>query len=366
MKLNFDLTKEYAVALEGGGAKGAYEIGVWKALKEAGVKICAVSGASVGALNGALIAMDDLEKGISLWENIRFSQIIDVDDAQMKAYYKKELKGENLKDFLLDMAEVVRNGGFDSEPLRRLLEETVDEKKIKQSPISFYLVTYSISDRKELDLDVKELDEGKLIDMLLASAYFPAFKMEKLDGKYYTDGGLQNVIPIDSLLSRGYRDLIVIRIFGVGFEKKVKIPEDAKITVISPTKKLGGILQFDAEQSRHDLNLGYYDGLRMLYGLYGETYYIDRKWSEERAYQVLKNLLVNEAEKDGNPISLRQIHEKELPQLAKRVKLKGEWDYYTLLIRVLERRAEEMQISPYQILTEEELYAQILQKQNQA
>ena len=62
MQLQFDLSKTYAIALEGGGAKGAYEIGVWQALDEAGVQYNAVSGTSVGALNGALMAMRDLPR----------------------------------------------------------------------------------------------------------------------------------------------------------------------------------------------------------------------------------------------------------------------------------------------------------------
>ena len=59
MEMSLDLTKEYALVLEGGGAKGAYQIGAWRALKEAGVKICALAGSSVGALNAALICMGD-------------------------------------------------------------------------------------------------------------------------------------------------------------------------------------------------------------------------------------------------------------------------------------------------------------------
>ena len=51
-----DLSKEYGIVLDGGGARGAYQIGAWKALKEAGVKVNAVAGTSVGALNGALFA----------------------------------------------------------------------------------------------------------------------------------------------------------------------------------------------------------------------------------------------------------------------------------------------------------------------
>ena len=44
MKLRFDNTKTYAIALEGGGARGAYEVGVWQALDEAGVHYNAVAG----------------------------------------------------------------------------------------------------------------------------------------------------------------------------------------------------------------------------------------------------------------------------------------------------------------------------------
>ena len=48
-----DLTKEYGLVLDGGGARGAYQIGAWTALAEAGMKFSAVAGTSVGALNCA-------------------------------------------------------------------------------------------------------------------------------------------------------------------------------------------------------------------------------------------------------------------------------------------------------------------------
>ena len=65
-----DLSKEYGLVLDGGGARGAYQIGAWKALREAGVRINAVAGTSVGALNGALICMDDPEKAEKIWQEI--------------------------------------------------------------------------------------------------------------------------------------------------------------------------------------------------------------------------------------------------------------------------------------------------------
>ena len=71
MELCFYTETTYAVALEGGGAKGAYQVGVWQALEEAGVKYNAVSGTSVGALNGALMTMRDLPAAIRCWQLFR-------------------------------------------------------------------------------------------------------------------------------------------------------------------------------------------------------------------------------------------------------------------------------------------------------
>ena len=61
------------LVLSGGGFKGAYQIGVWKALKELGVeRFSAIAGTSVGALNAVLIANDDLESAEEVWANKEF------------------------------------------------------------------------------------------------------------------------------------------------------------------------------------------------------------------------------------------------------------------------------------------------------
>ena len=85
----------------------------------------------------------------------------------------------------------------------------------------------------------------------------------------YMDGGGVNNVPVDVLLDRGYRDIIIIRIYGWGFDKErvVKVPEDDNVYHIAPRQGLGGILEFDARQSRKNMTMGYYDGLRFLYGL---------------------------------------------------------------------------------------------------
>ena len=67
MKPIIDMSKEYGLVFDGGGARGAYQIGAWEALVEAGVKINAVAGTSVGALNGALVCMGDVDKAEDIW-----------------------------------------------------------------------------------------------------------------------------------------------------------------------------------------------------------------------------------------------------------------------------------------------------------
>jgi len=124
-----DTSKEYGLVLEGGGAKGAYQIGAWKALKEAGVKINAVAGTSVGALNGALICMDELELAQQMWSNLTYSQVMDVDDTKMELMLEREMPfREAVKEAFRHMSE----GGVDVTPLKDMLDKVVDEEKVRK------------------------------------------------------------------------------------------------------------------------------------------------------------------------------------------------------------------------------------------
>ena len=270
MKPVIDLEKEYGLVLEGGGAKGAYQIGAWRALKEAGVKIKGVAGTSVGALNGALICMDDYENAKKVWENITYSKIMSVKDEQMQKLFREKKADITM---LKDAFNLMKEGGIDVTPLRELIAECIDEEKILNSPIDLYVLTFDVDEWKELDIDMKECEDPSMIkDFLLASAYiFPLFKNEKLHGKTYIDGGAINNVPLGSLVERGYKDIIMIRIFGVGREKKVKIPEDTNIYTVAPKVSLGSIIEFDSRKTRTHLKLGYYDTLRIILLIYTLT-----------------------------------------------------------------------------------------------
>lgn len=73
------------------------------------------------------------------------------------------------------------------------------------------VTSLSVTDRREVVFDVKQAPSGTIKDVLLASAFFPAFKNEKLGGKTYLDGGMVNNVPVDVLAERGYKNLIVIQ-----------------------------------------------------------------------------------------------------------------------------------------------------------
>ena len=357
MKPVIDTEKEYGLVLEGGGAKGAYQIGAWKALKEAGVRIKGIAGTSVGALNGALICMDDLEKAESLWGNISYSQIMSVDDKIMEDIFKQK---KISRDALKDVIDYISEGGIDITPLKELIADYVDEVKIQNSPVDLYIHTFSVDEMRELNVDLKEIEPELIQDFLLASSYiFPIFKSEKLHGKTYIDGGAINNVPVDTLIEKEYKDIIVVRIFGIGREKKVKIPEDTAIYTIAPTVSLGSILDFNPKRSKIHLKRGYFDAMRVIYGLSGKIYYIDEQEKEcyylrqltelsQDIYVYLADVYKLELQENRE---VRNLTEIILPVIAEEMKLSKEWSYRELYLSILEATAKICRIQKYRIYT---------------
>lgn len=370
MSNTFDFNKEYGLVLEGGGAKGAYQIGVWKALMEYGVKIKAIAGVSVGALNGALICMGDIEKAESIWQNISYSRIMSVDDEEMDKLINLRFRDINIQTVKREGRRLLIKGGLDVTPLRQLLEENLDESKIRQSDIEFIIGTFNFNKMKEEEIVVKEVEEGYIKDYLMASANFPLFKNEKLLGRTYLDGGIANNVPIDMLIKRGYKDIIVVRIYGIGVEKRVKIPEDVNVIYIAPKCNLCNVLEFNRKKAIRNIMLGYYDALRVLKPLTGNDYYIDSPKTEREYLNSLLNLSDDElkelvhAEKNADKLpgsDLRKLLEDIYPQLATRLKLTRGWKYSELYYAILEYCARKLGLRRYRLYTEKE-FCHLLKK----
>ena len=338
MELKIDNSKTYAIALEGGGAKGGYEIGVWQALDEAGIKYNAVSGTSVGALNGGLMAMRDLPRAIDAWNNMKLGKVIELDEEQeenLSRAFNGDIGLDDVQRLIPEALEIIKNRGLDVAPLRAWVREVVDAKAIKES---------------DVELKVNDLPEDQICDMLLASAYHPTFKLEKLGGKFYTDGGFVDTLPLHALVTNGYKDIIAVRIPGIGHNRRFKMPDDVNVTYIATNADLGGVLNFDAEQSRRDMAIGYLDAKRVLYGLYGKHYYIERSMTDREALNMLLDSL-------ETGVNLRQFCERDLPRVARHLDAEG--DYYELLIAVLEDAAAKQDIDNMRIYKDTELVSRL-------
>jgi len=276
-----------ALVLSGGGARGAYQIGVWKALRELNIDIVAVYGTSVGAINGALIAYGDYDFAEKAWLEVEFEQVMNVPEEM-----KKILSGGIFELNIFKAFEVARNliesGGIDITPLREKLKLLLPEEKIRSSKVHYGLVTYCISDLKPYMLYIEEIPEGMLADYILSSANFPLFKREEIAGKLFIDGGIYSNVPVRMAVERGWENVLVVDIGTIGLADILDylriFRERTRIGYIRPREHFGNVLNFDREVIRKYFVEGYLDTLAYFGKLYGEQYYLS---SEE---DVLKQL----------------------------------------------------------------------------
>ena len=257
---------EYGLVLPGGGTRGAYQVGVLKALKELNINITAIAGVSIGALNGALYLQDDFNMMVKLYENIQIDNIMSV----TKINQEKNIF--DLSNIFNLAANYTKQRGIDNKPLKQLINRYIDFEKIYNSKIDFGLITYSVKNKTPLQKFKKEIPKEKMIDYLLASSCFPIFKPQIIDGEEYYDGGLYDNIPSNMLIEKGYKNVIIADISGIGFSKKLK-NKNAYIKIISPTEDIGGAFEFNHERIINNIKLGYLDTMKAFNEMQGHIYY---------------------------------------------------------------------------------------------
>lgn len=132
------------LVLGGGGARGAFEIGVWKALHELNYHPDIVAGTSVGALNGALLLQGKVEQAEKMWKEIETANILEyefplsIDSFQE---YQRTLSGFFIR--------AVRQRGFSSRPLKKLIDNYLEnEEAIRDQEIIFGLSVTNYNTRE--------------------------------------------------------------------------------------------------------------------------------------------------------------------------------------------------------------------------
>ena len=251
-----------AVVLSGGGARGAYQIGVWKGLIDLDIEIGGIYGVSVGAVNGAVMASGDYELAKSLWMKLEKSNVMVLSDAA-----ERVLTGEfSLSDLAEASVEFYEDGGINVLPLENLLNAYIDEKKIRAGGCDFGLMAYSLTDFSEKLLYIDDIPEGRLVDYILASANFPLFQRKIIDGEEFIDGGVyKNLVVemVDSVYSTALLvSLDMFMIDDIVDYLRNYSEYDLDIIHIHPGSDPGSVLNFNPENSVRLMKMGYLDCLK--------------------------------------------------------------------------------------------------------
>ena len=253
-------TPRRALVLAGGGARGSYQVGVWRALTELGWNPQIITSTSVGSLNGAMFALDLYETARDMWTSIRSQDVMELPE-----------ETRNLTELHQFLRDVVRAGGMDVTPLEEIVERVLDEDALRASPIRFGLVTVEKRGLKPRELPLEEIPKGKVKDYLLASAAcFPALRAKQIDGVQFLDGGYRDNMPTALAQKMGAEELVCVDLEGVG----ITLPNRTGLptTMVRSYWELGDILHFDPDTARRNIELGYYDTLRAFGRLRGCAY----------------------------------------------------------------------------------------------
>lgn len=343
------------LVLEGGGTKGAYQLGAYKALRELGIEFKGVAGTSIGALNGAYIVQNNLEVLEEIWTKYDYTHFMDVDEETYHNIKNVDFTPKNINRVISLINKARKNKGIDISPFRSLLEKTIDEDIIRNSNKDFGLVTV-VWDGKIIPspMFLENIEKGKLLDYLIASASLPIFKLDKLDDKLFLDGLFHNNIPVSLLREKGYEDIVVIRLVDDLFGKiNLNHHQDVNMKIIVPSESLGGCLNLDPDNVSKNIKLGYFDAMKTFDRYDGLRYYFNKeyKYDDDYCFYKLSNLSketiesLTKALNIKRDISKRTLLENIIPKLGEFLNLPKDFSYKDLFYCIYEKKLEENNIN---------------------
>lgn len=345
------------LALEGGGAKGAYEIGAYRALTELGYRFDVICGVSIGAINAALLAQGDCERAAEFWETMSNDDLFSEKDRGFLEVINRQVNLNTLSALKANIKTALENGGIDTSRIRAFLEQNIDPRRLLDSPVDYGMIAVAFPELQPLIAYKKEMTPETVIDHVLASASFPGFQPTVIGDKKYLDGGLYDACPYNELLDYGCDEVIAIRLNGFGIIHPVR--DRRKIRQIFPSEQLGPVMRFDPANSRRNIQMGYYDTLRQLQGLPGRMYYFSQKADGFAVFAALPDDAIRTV---AGPLRVpeelpprRALFEHILPDIAVELRLPKDAGYDDLLLALLEHRAEQLGVGRFRWYTPAEL-----------
>ena len=215
---------QIVMVFQGGGALGAYQIGVYQALHEAGIEPDWVIGTSIGAINAALIAGnapgDRLDKLREFWQRVEHGKMFEGPMANLfspmrtmsaimsgiPAFFKP-----NPLAFMGQKIQLgAESAGYYSvDPLRQTLSDLVDFDLVNSGPTRLTVGAANVQtsemhyfDSRDTPLDLRHV--------MASGALPPAFPAVRIDGELYWDGGIVSNTPIETVFDEQPRANAVI------------------------------------------------------------------------------------------------------------------------------------------------------------
>ncbi len=238
-----------ALLLQGGGALGAYQAGVYEAMVERKIEPTWVCGISIGAINSAIIAGNPLEHRVAklreFWETVTSgggtgwnNWWIDLPGGSyMRGLVNQFAAGGVLLQgapgfFTPQMppATLQPKGSpgatswYDTQPLKATLEKLVDFDRINQAKMRFSVGAVNVRTGNFAYFDT--INEKIRVEHVMASgALPPAFPAVEIDGELYWDGGMVTNTPLDWVLSNR-RDISTLVLQVDLWSARGEIPAD--------------------------------------------------------------------------------------------------------------------------------------------
>ncbi len=319
------------LALGSGGSKGAYQVGFFQAIKELKIPYHIITGASIGALNGAIMTTGDLPMLERLWHNLELKKVmkhgINLDLDEILRSDKKEL--------FKFITSYIKNRGIDISPFKTLIAECLDVEKLLASPIAFGVTVATYPKMVGKDIDIKKIRKEEIADYLLASAScYPAFPVTTIGEEQYIDGAYHDRLPIDFAFRLGADHVIAVDLNTTQYSHPEHL-DKSNVTYIRSYHHLGPFLMIRSDVMARNMRLGYLDTMKKFGKFLGYkyTFKISNAFDNEAA-RVIK-IIERTGSEDLNFFLTSKIHE----TMTERTKY----------LRFLEVIAEAVDLDPLKI-----------------
>ena len=259
-----------AIVFAGGGSKGAYQVGAWKALNELGENFDIATGTSIGSINAGFYVQHDFDAAYAMWSELTAGAIMTNGINMDRTFESVFSQRDQLVPFIKNY---INSKGADVKPFHDRLQSYFNADKFFGSEVDFALVTTEFPSMNPVTVRKSDMARDKANAwqwMAASAACFPVFPVMEIGGKSYVDGGYYDNIPVAPAFALGADEAVVVDLkTDNNHEGYLHHP---RVKYIKPTRDLGTFMNFEREVLDRSMRLGYNDTMKVYGRYYGGLY----------------------------------------------------------------------------------------------